>query len=131
MTDKPGMTSAEFRKLNVSLVDNLPGYYPMLNELAATMGGGHMRLWQNRKDEFLERWGRQLFVSTYEFRHWCWRREFEGMQFYVFSGIKGTEIEVDLKDKTPDEAAPVAFAFIKSLCKELGIGQEESTQENA
>ena len=131
MTDKPGMTIAEFRKLKVTLVDNLPGWFPFLNDLSASMGGGYLRIFHNHKDRLLALWGRQLFVFTYEFRHWCWRREFEGMQFYVFSGIKGTEIEVDLADRTREEAAPVAFAFVKSLIKELGLGQEESKEESA
>ena len=52
------------------------------------------RLLANHKDDFLRIFGRQNSTFTSEYRHWVWLLEFEGSRYLLFSGRRGTGLEI-------------------------------------
>lgn len=59
-------------------------------------------LYPNHKNLFEQLWGRWDYYYSHEFRHYVWRREYNNHVFYVWSGRRGTSIDIEYHG-TPEQ----------------------------
>jgi hypothetical protein len=61
-------------------------------------------LYSNHKERFEELWGRWNYYFCSEYRHYIWCRKYKDNIFYVWSGKRGTSIEIEYEG-SPEQYA--------------------------
>lgn len=91
----------KYRKeeIKTSRIDNFPEYqHELFNLSSDRFAGLILTLTGNKVKELTEVFGKQDFLYRYEYNNYGWLIESYGCQGLIFSGNKGTSLEIILDD---------------------------------
>lgn len=119
------MNLKQYKKLKTVRVESLPEYLKVLGLLQPE---NINLLMADNRERFRKKFGKQDFCLTTDYRSWVWATAYQDELFFLFSGKRGTSIEVAyqrpyiqecIKIEDPKSLTCKAIAFALLLIADL------------